>query len=69
MGCYYFVLNIPCAQFAPKNLRLAEYARSQFRRSRNFGSCPGIGVETATGYLSCSKGDYCNRYAVKMPPL
>jgi hypothetical protein len=36
MGCCYFVLNIPCAQFAAKNLRSAEYARSQFRRSRIF---------------------------------
>jgi hypothetical protein len=29
MSCCYFVLNIPCAQFAAQKFALAEYVRSQ----------------------------------------
>jgi hypothetical protein len=64
MDCFYFVLNILCAQFAAQESALAEYAwansgaagfglfRPELEQRRRHDTCPVQRGASATGMLS-----------------
>jgi hypothetical protein len=64
MDCFSFVLNIPCAQFAPKKVAVTEYGvansgaaeffrfRPELEQRRRQDTCPVQRGTTATGMLS-----------------